>query len=468
MLESLVLNGLALFVALIGAFSLNRPFGLLAGRPLGTVFTLPLAYWAEFMAVFLAGTFLSGLYPSLILSGYQPVKVLKGAFKNSTRGQWVRKALIVGQFAISIILIAGTIVVYRQVSFMRSQRLGADIDQTLVLKGPTGGPYNRPAADAFKAGILGISGVKSLTASSLVMGEEILWSTDWEWLGNPQGRHIVETFMLGVDEDFVPGYGIRVIAGRNFARNMPSDGRSVLLNESAVKSLGFPSPDAAVGQLVSTGKDFGWDSLTVLGVVADYHHEGLQKIIQPLVLVPDGGGRSRYSIKIEAADVAALIPKIKTVWDRNFPDDPFSYFFLDDFFGRQYAEDQRFGAVFGLFALFAVVIACFGLLGLSAYNVLQRSKEISIRKILGATEITLVYLLSVDFLLLVAAGLVIAVPVAWIVMDKWLQSFAYRIAISWWIFGIAGFLALLVAFFAVGRQAWKAAMTSPVKNLRSE
>jgi len=235
-----------------------------------------------------------------------------------------------------------------------------------------------------------------------------------------------------------------------------------------VRSLGFPSPEAAIGQLVSTGKEFGWDSLKVVGVVADYHQEGLQKIIEPLVFVPHADGRARYSIKIEASDVAALIPKIKNVWDRNFPDDPFSYFFLDDFFGRQYAEDQRFGAVFGMFALFAVAIACFGLLGLSAYNVLQRSREISIRKILGSTEIALVYLLSVDFLLLVTAGLVIAIPIAWIAMDKWLQSFAYRIKVSWWIFGIAGILALLVAFFTVGRQAWKAAMTSPVKNLRSE
>jgi putative ABC transport system permease protein len=240
------------------------------------------------------------------------------------------------------------------------------------------------------------------------------------------------------------------------------------LNESAVRSLDFPSPEAAVGQLVSTGKDFHWDSLTVVGVVADYHHEGLQKIIEPLVFVRHADGRARYSIKIEASDVSALIPKIKMVWDRNYPDDPFSYFFLDDFFGRQYAEDQRFGAVFGLFALLAIAIACLGLLGLSAYNVMQRSREISIRKILGATEITLVYLLSVDFLLLVAAGLAIAVPIAWIVMDKWLQSFAYRIQITWWIFGIAGILALLVAFFTVGRQAWKAAMASPIKNLRSE
>jgi len=468
MLESLVLNGLALFVALIGAFSLNRPFGLLAGMPLGTVFTLPLAYWAEFMAVFLTGTLLSGLYPALILSGYQPVKVLKGAFKNSTRGQWVRKGLIVGQFAISIILIAGAIIVYRQVSFMRSQRLGADIDQTLVLKGPTGGAYNGHADAAFREEILGITGVKSFTASSLVMGEENLWSTDWEWIGNPHGRHIVETRMVEIDEDFIPAYRIRVIAGRNISRSISSDRRSVLLNESAVKSLDFPSPEAAIGQLVSTGREFGWGSLKVVGVVADYHYEGLQKVIEPLVFVPHAGLQARYSIKIEAADVAALIPKIKTVWDRNFPDDLFSYFFLDDFFGRQYVADQRFGAVFGLFALFAVAIACFGLLGLSANNVLQRSKEISIRKILGATEITLVYSLSVDYLLLVAAGLVIAVPVAWIVMDKWLQSFAYRTAINWWIFGIAGFLALLVAFFTVGRQAWKAAMTSPVKNLRSE
>jgi len=469
MMESLLFNSFALFVALILVFSCNHLFALLTGRPLGAFFALPMGYWGQFVVVFFIGTFLSGLYPSLILARYQPVKVLKGLFKHSSGGQWVRKTLIIGQFAISIILIAGTIVVYRQVNYMRNGDLGADINQTLVLKGGHGTSDSayRTMFDAFKEATRRVKGVKTITTSSYVMGEEILISTDWEWLDNPNGKHIVETFMLGIDEDFVPAYGIRVVAGRNLAGSSRSAWRTVLLNESAVRSLGFPSPEAAIGQMVSA-RAWRLDSLLVVGVVADYHQEGLQKVIQPLVLWRGGDLRARYSLKIATSDVAAVVAEVKQVWERYFPDDPFSYFFLNDSFNRQYAEDQQFGAVFGLFAVFAIAIACFGLLGLSAYNVLQRSKEISIRKVLGASVPALLYLLSVDFLVLVAVALVIAVPVSWIVMDKWLQNFASRIGISWWIFGLSGFLALTVAFLTVAGQAWKAAMTSPVKNLRSE
>jgi len=219
MMESLLFNSFALFAALILVFSCNGLFALLTGKPLGAFFTLPMGYWGQFMVIFFIGTFLSGLYPSLILSRYQPVKVLKGLFKNSSGGQWVRKTLITGQFAISIILIAGTLVVYRQVNYMRSRDLGADINQTLVLKG--GHSMSDSAYwsrfNAFKEETLRVKGVKTIANSSYVMGEEILISTDWEWLENPNGTHIVETFMLGIDDDFVPAYGIRIVAGRNLA-----------------------------------------------------------------------------------------------------------------------------------------------------------------------------------------------------------------------------------------------------------
>jgi putative ABC transport system permease protein len=470
LLESLLLNLVALGVAIGVALALNPLFGRLTGRPLTAVFSLPAAYWGYFAELFIAGTLLSGIYPALVLSRYQPVVVLKGLFRNAAGGQWLRKGLIVGQFAASIILIAGTIIVYRQVAYMRHQQLGADIDQTLVLR--AGGTRlldsaYQDAFDAFRGQVLQVRGVKSLTASSNVMGEEILWSTDWRWLANPAGNRPIETFMLGVDDYFVPAYNIRLVSGRNFSRNFPTDRRAVLLNESAVRSLGFPSPKAALGQLVTGGQD-NMDSLHVIGVIADWHNEGLQKAIQPLALLPYRNNRAHYSLKIGAADAAATIAAVKKIWDHTFTGDPYTYFFLDEFFDRQYAENQRFGEVFALFAAFAVAIACFGLLGLSAYTVLQRTKEIGIRKVLGASEGSLLFLLSRDFLLLVGVAFLVAVPVTWIVMDGWLQGFAYRTAISWWTFGLAGFLALLVAFVTVGTQALKAATANPVRALRSE
>jgi putative ABC transport system permease protein len=450
--------------------AVNPLFGQLTGRPLPALITLPARYWVYFAGVFVGGTLLSGIYPALVLSRYQPVKVLKGMFKNAAGGQWLRKGLIVGQFAASIILIAGTLIVYRQVSYMRNQRLGANIDQTLVVKGAGSGLKDSVYQDifrSFKNDVLRVSGVKSMAASSNVMGEEILWSTDWGWIGNPAGKKKIETFILGVDEDFIPAYGIRMAAGRNFSRQFPTDRKAVLLNEMATRSLGFPSPAAAVGQLVGAGwGDF--DSLKVVGVVADYHNEGLQKAIQPLIFMPNRDGRANYSIKVQGADAGKTVAAIKTIWDRHFPGDPYNYFFLDEFFSRQYIENQRFGQVFSLFAVFAIAIACFGLLGLSAYNVLQRTKEIGVRKVLGASVSSLLYLLSRDFLVLVGVAFVVAVPVTWVVMDSWLQSFAYRVGISWWVFGLAGLAAVGVAFVTVSGQAIKAATANPVKALRSE
>jgi len=469
MMESLLMNGLALGVAIGLTLAVNPFFGRLTGRPLPLLFSLPDTYWEIFFALFAGGTLLSGIYPALVLSRYQPVTVLKGLFKNAAGGQWLRRGLIVGQFAASIILIAGTMVVYRQVHYMRNQSLGADISQTLVLRAAGGGLADSAYKDiyqAFKGEALQIAGIKSMTSSSEIMGDEILWSTDWHRLHNAS-RQVSNIFHLGVDNDFIGSYGLRLLAGRDFSRDFGTDRKAIILNETAVKTLGFSSPEAAIGELMSGGQN-DMDSMQVVGVIADYHNEGLQKAIQPLLLFLNRNSRHYYSIKIQGKDPAASVAAIKKVWDHHFQADPYDYFFLDDFFARQYAENQRFGEVFGLFALFAIAIACFGLLGLSAYNVLQRTKEIGIRKVLGASVQNLLLILSRDFLLLVAIAFLIAVPVTWLAMDSWLQGFAYRIGISWWIFGLAGLLAAFIAFLTVGGQALKAAMRNPVKSLRTE
>jgi putative ABC transport system permease protein len=210
------------------------------------------------------------------------------------------------------------------------------------------------------------------------------------------------------------------------------------------------------------------DSLHVIGVIADYHNEGLQKAIQPLVLLAYRDRRGYYSIKVQATGPAATIKAIKSIWDRHFPNDPYSYFFLDEFFRRQYAENQLFGAVFALFAVLAIVIACFGLLGLSAYNVLQRTREVGIRKTLGAPVHNLLFLLTKDFLMPVAIAIVISIPVTWMAMERWLQGFAYRIRIDWWVFGLAGLIAVIIAFVTVGGQALKVAVKNPVDSLRMD
>ncbi len=466
MMESLLINLLALLIAVTICFILMKPFTLLTGRPLGSLVEMPFPFAFAFGGLFLAGTFLSGIYPAFVLSGYHPATVLKGLFKNSGKGLWLRKGLIVGQFATSILLIAGTIVIYRQVQFMRKQNLGVDINQTIVLNGPASVPdsVHQAVYQPFKNAVMILPGVKSITASSNVMGQEILWSANWKTLhGRKQGA--VNLFQMAIDYDFIPGFGLNLLAGRNLSRDFPSDQKAALLNVSALRALGYRRPEEALHETITSEND---DTLQVAGVVADFHQEGLQKEITPLVMFLGPRARFAYSVKIDPARISTTVTSIKKIWDRYFPEDPFQYFFLDEFFNQQYDENKRFGDVFALFSVMAIMIACLGLLALSAYNVLQRTKEIGIRKVLGATVRDLVIILSKDFLLLVAVAFVLAVPVSVWAMERWLQSFAYRISISWWIYGLAGSLAFLIALLTLGYQAVKAALGNPVESLRTE
>ncbi len=468
LVESLLLNGLALLLALVVAWIASPLFNQLTGRALHNSISLPATYCEIFAALFFVGTFLSGIYPAFVLSRYHPVSVLKGLFKNTTGGQFLRKALIVGQFAASILLIAGTIIVYNQVHYMRSQALGADISETLVLKGTNSMQDStfQTIFPSFSNELLRIKDVKGITGSSNVMGQEITWSTTWRRLGSASKTNYT-LLHLGIDYDFIQNYGLKIIAGRGFSREFGTDKHAVLLNESAIRELGYAKPADALGQLLH-GDQGGIDTVHVIGVVADFHHEGLQKSIHPLAILLRTGAMNYYSVKVRAGNTPQTIAAIKAVWQQHFPTDPFQYFFLNEYFNKQYAENERFGTVFGLFAGLAIIIACLGLLGLSAYNVIQRTKEIGIRKVLGASVRHLLFILSRDFLLLVAAAFIIAIPLTWWAMNSWLQEFAYRIHIGWPTFAIAGALAFGIALITVGLQALKATLANPVKSLRTE
>jgi len=235
------------------------------------------------------------------------------------------------------------------------------------------------------------------------------------------------------------------------------------LNEQAVALMGFKNPQDAIGKKLTSG-----DTLTVVGVVQSFHHLGLQKPIDPQMITLRPSARVAYSIKLQTTDLQKTVASVKVAWSKYFPNDPFNYFFLDDQFNGQYQSDQRFGQMFTLFSFLAILIACFGLIGLSAYNILQRTKEVGIRKVLGATTQNVVFILSKDFLLLVIISFVIAAPVSWLIMHNWLQDFAYRINISWWVFGVAGLLALAIALSTISYQAIRAALANPVKSLKTE
>jgi len=460
--EGILLNLIAFVIALSLTSFVAPGFSELTGSISQTTFYLTNQYWMLAGSILLAGAFLSAIYPAFVLSAFKPVTVLKGVFKNSARGLLLRKVLTVVQFTASIVLIAGTIIVYKQVSYMHSQPLNVNIKQTAVLEGAGSlkdSVYQR-AFQPFKNAVLQLTGVKSITASTSVMGRENFWANNILRSGTSHSNPVT-LYYLGVDYDFIPSYEIKVVAGRNFSKDFPSDSNAALLNETAVRMLGFDNPKQAVNQKI--GRE-----TTVIGVVQDYHTEALHKAIDPQLIILRPNARDVYSMKIETANVANTIAAIRAKWNAYFPADPFNYYFLDEAFDKQYRADKQFGAAFGIFSCIAIVIACLGLLGLSAYSVLQRTKEIGIRKVFGASVKSIVRLLSKDFIKLVFIAFIVAVPVAWWVMQSWLQQFAYHIKISWAVFVIAGAIALLIALITVGLQAIKAAIVNPVKSLRTE
>jgi len=271
-------------------------------------------------------------------------------------------------------------------------------------------------------------------------------------------------YNMGIDYDFIPSFGLELKAGRNFSKDFETDQRGILLNEEAARQLGFTDLNQAVTDKIYSGGD----TVQVLGILANYHHQGLQKAIDPMIFRLRPNSRTAYSLKIETAGVSASVAAIEKTWSKYFPNDPFSFYFLDESFDQQYKEDKLFGKVFGLFASLAILIACFGLLGLSAYNILQRTKEIGIRKVMGASVQNLLFILSKDFLKLVVIAFIIAVPVTWWIMHNWLQDFAYRINISVWVFIVAGAASFVIALVTISFQAIRAAMANPVKSLRTE
>jgi len=465
LVESFVLNLAALFIAIAIAFLLAPFYNPLIGKEVSFGFRLPLTYGLGFTGLFLAGTFLSGIYPAFVLSGYNPAIVLKGAFKNTGKGQFLRKGLIIGQFATSIVLIVGTIVVFQQVSFMRNQKLGANINQTLVLNGPVSVPDTvyRDSYQSFKDALLQIGGVKSMTASSSVMGKEIYYTNDVGLVPNPTHQFYTFYFQY-MDYDFVPAYNIKMLAGRNFSKEFSTDKKTILLNEAAAKLFGFKNPAAALNERIG----YNGDALKIIGVVADFFQLGLNTALNPIIFMLEPDVHNFYSIKMNSSNIQQTVSSVQRVWNDHFPSDPFDYFFLDESFDRQYKADVQFGKIFGIFSFLAIAIACFGILSLSAYNIIQRTKEIGIRKVLGASVKSIFILLYREFVSLILIGILIAAPVAWYVMSLWLQDFAYRIPIHWWVFAVAGITTMLIALLTVSYQAIKAAVANPVKSLRSE
>ena len=407
---------------------------------------------------------ISGLYPAIFMSSFQPVKVLKGLLKTGGGNISFRKVLVTAQFAISIILIICTAIVFDQMRYIQNKSLGYDRDHIVTVSYPS---ELNDKWDAFHADLLTNSNIKNAAWSTRIPTGRLLDNMGASMMsGDTMAPINADIKFVSVDQDFIPTYDIKMAAGRNFSRDFSTDTSSFLINEAAAKVLGFKKDDDVIG------KDFGYGGRNgkLAGVFHDFHFESMHQQIAPMVLFLPRNARNygRISIKVSGANLSAALSHIENTWRKFLPETPFEYTFLDENFDRLYKTEDRQKTLFTTFACIAIFIACLGLFGLSAFAISQRIKEIGIRKVLGADVSTIVTLLSKDFMILVAVAFFIAGPIAYYFMNKWLQDFAYRIDMPYWIFFAAGIVAALIALITISFQAIKAALANPVKSLRTE
>jgi putative ABC transport system permease protein len=462
--EAVLLSLIALVIAL-GMLSLVLPYiDKLSGRTLSPIFFLhPGLLVAVLIGTILLGL-LSGLYPAIYLSSFQPVKVLKGGGETGKGKGTFRNILVVGQFASAIFLMIATILVFRQLNYMQKQDPGFDRDQVIAihLDGITSRKY-----DLLKQELSANPLVAGVTGAWYQLGSQLTTLGIGFWPANGPMRVVTPTGMF-VDPDYLSLYKIQLAAGRNFSREKSANGREFIVNETLGKDLLKAQPGAPLSSLI--GRHFGGDTTgSIVGVAKDFNFNSLHYKIEPLFLFYETNpGFSRLSVKINGRQASQAIAFIQSTWKTIFPEYPFNYQFLDDHFKELYRTDAQISQMVAIMAGLAILISCLGLFGLASFSAEKRTKEIGIRKILGASVKDVVFLLSKHFIGLVLIGNLIAWPLAWLVLSRWMQDYAYRVAISWWVFVLAGMAALLIALATVSFLAIKTATNNPVKSLRTE
>jgi putative ABC transport system permease protein len=442
--------GLALAYLLLPYF--NNLIAKSLNFPWKEVWLLPVLVSAAILVGIIAG-----LYPSVYLSSFKPVHVLKGNVSRGSKNSTTRSLLVVFQFTVSIVLIIGTIVISRQMNYILTKKVGFDKEQMLILQG------THTLGDnivVFKNELVRLADVNHATISGFLPVSGSKRNNGGMWKEGMPEEDRVSSQHWAVDHDYIKTMGFTIIDGRDFSFEIPSDSQAMIINKSMVTALGLDNP---IGEHL-----FNWKGKwTVIGVVEDFHFESMKQTIQPMAMYI-GRSPNTISVKVNTADMASAIQSISKLWKKFSPHQPIRFTFLDQRYARMYDDVKRTGNIFTSFALLAIVVACLGLFALSAFMVEQRGKEISIRLILGASVKSIFKLLTQNFIALVLISFIVAVPIAWYLMQKWLQDYVYKIAIGWEIFALAGALALMVALLTVSYQSLRAAATNPVDNLKSE
>ncbi|MGZ3755682.1 MAG: ABC transporter permease [Mucilaginibacter sp.] len=420
--------------------------------------------WLMLASLILVTGFIAGSYPAFYLSAFEAIKVIKGNFSSKVSAAGIRRSLVVFQFVLSIVLIAGIIVIYSQLNYIKSKDLGFDKEQKLVFNFYTNDSQSKMPvlADDLKQ----LAGVKAVTSADNYLSA---------FIGHdhgvyPEGGNMttaVDAQNIACDEHFVKAYGIKLISGRDFMLN---DSNKVLINQTMAKRLNLNPQNAIGARLYSKYGSGPATYVTVAGVMKDFNYNSLHEGVRAFMLVYDKDPRSFTSMTVSTSskDYKALLGQMGAIWQKDLPTVPFEYSFVDDEVQKQYETEIVLSQIINSFTVMAILISCLGLFGLAAFSAEQRNKEIGIRKVLGASISGIVGLLSKDFLVLVGISFIIATPIAWYSMNKWLQAFAFQIKLTWWMFALAGFAAVFIALFTVSFQAVKAALANPVKSLKSE
>jgi putative ABC transport system permease protein len=464
--ESIGMSILALVLAL-GLTQLLLPlFNAVVDKQL-QLFDQPVI-WLSIAGLTLVTGILSGLYPAFYLSAFRPITVLKGKFLTNLAAIGVRKGLIVFQFTISICLVSGAIVIARQLNYLNNQPLGFNKDQQIVL--PLQNKDASAGYTALKHELSAISGVRSVTSGDNYPG---IASVN-DMLFYAEGKTAVDGIdfnLNAVEGDYFKTLGLTLLEGREFSKNRAADSAHIIVNETALRQLGY-SPKTAIGRTVHC--DFHgipgiYSTMEIIGVVKDFNFQSLYNPIKPYAFTTSAGNPHSYAVaSLATGDYADLIQKIEGAWKKINPGLPFSYSFLDKDFQYNYEKDRHTSEIVRYFTIVTILIACLGLFGLSVFSAEQRTREIGIRKVLGASVSNITLLLSKDFLGLVCIAILVASPLAWYAMNQWLQGFAYRIRIGWWLFPLSGLIAVAIAWLTVGFQAVRAALGNPIDSLRSE
>jgi putative ABC transport system permease protein len=464
--ETILMNLIAVIAAITLCELFLSKFHQFTGLP-ETLQILNQAYFWQFVFyLFIGGVFLSGLYPVLLLSSYQPHKVLKGKLGTNQKRFGLRRALVLFQYLMALLLIVGTITVYQQIEYMRNQPLGFNMEQTLVIKAPrvvAGTMDDR--FESFKIETGRLPNVQKSSFCTEVPGRQILWDNGAIHKAGDDPSSGKNYQIVGVDYDYKDFFELEMVTGRNFSREFPSDKEALILNEKAVEWMGFDSSEDAVGKAV----DYWGEIYPIIGVMRNFHQQSLKEEFEPHIYrFMASSPRGVFVLKMSSSNMQETITNIQSLWEKMFQGNPFDFFFLDDYYNQQYEADELFGKIFGLFSVMAIFITALGILGLTAFSAIQRSKEVGIRKVLGAGILDILYLMVKDFLGLLIIAFIISIPLAFYGIRWWLEGYAFKMSLNFVVFLISLVVVGSITLITVFTQSFRAATINPVKAIRYE